>query len=502
MVANDVRFCNHHDLLVLNDEPMANNERRKPICWVYVPETFDPVAVLPEALMRHADSARYFLHRIVWGQVMKKRTKEDFVPLKFDYLREVIPDRVVVTLKEALLSAEVIECDGQYIEGRKSYGYRLGPKYTNSRIIRVAIQDAAVVKRVKANRRAKYKKVRLDVHRWLRSQFKNLHVDLPKAMSLLSGHRRFELVRIPVEQIANNESEFSVCRYGRVHTSLTRCPSKVRTELHVAGESLVSLDIANSQPLFLSLLIINYRKQGNKSFGYVTFQSHVTNPYRNIDKIIEETIPYFILLQESHTSSVISTAYTTRKASEEILEPHTEQDLQTTRHCPHELSVNRDFLAPDEAHFVRLCEQGKLYATFDEQMEILEMPLRHWLKQEAFEVIYGPNRKKTRLKSIFEELFPGVAEVIRVHKRKDYRFLPRLLQNIEANFVINTVCRRIMTEMPDTPMFTIHDSVLTTRQFVEPVRRIMFEEFARLGLTPTLHQKDYGESKGKALKGP
>jgi hypothetical protein len=142
---------------------------------------------------------------------------------------------------------------------------------------------------------------------------------------------------------------------------------------------------------------------------------------------------------------------------------------------------------------VRLCEQGKLYQTLDEQMQILEMPLRNWLKQEAFEVIYGPNRKRTRLKTIFEELFPGVADVIRVHKRKDYRFLPRLLQNIEANFIINTVCRRIMTEMPETPVYTIHDSILTTRPFVDPIRGIMFEEFAELGLVPTLHEVDYGE---------
>lgn len=475
-------------------------DRKKP-CWLYVPATFDP-EVLPADLKPHADSARYFLHRIIWGQVMKKRTIDNFVPLKFDYLREVIPDRIIVPLKDALIAEEVIECDGHYIEGRKSLGYRLGEKHWKARLIRVAVGDEATAKKIRAVRRAKYKKVRLDVHCWLRSQFKRLEVDQPLALSLLSGHRRFELVKIPVDQIAYKETEFGPCRYGRVHSSLTRCSGRVRPALHVSGESLVMLDVANSQPLFMALLVINYRKQGNKTFGYVTFAKNSTNQYKDIDKIIEETISSFTPIHDIFTSSSFLPAYTTRIASRKEEQSLTEQDIETTGCLPQDISVNRDFLSKDEQHFVTLCEQGKLYRTLKNEMEDREMPLRHWVKTEMFEVLFGSNRLKSRLKDIFEETFPGVAEVIRVHKTKDYRFLPRLLQNIEANFVINGVCRRIMTVMPEAPVYTIHDSILTTRPFVEPIRQIMVEDFARLGLTPTLHEKDYGTLKGKALRGP
>lgn len=480
---------------------LKNPRDRKKPCWLYVPETFDP-EVLPADLKPYADSARYFLHRIIWGQVMKKRTIDNYVPLKYDYLREVIPDRILAPLKKALIAEGVIESDGLYIEGRKSLGYRLGLKYWKARIIRVNVGDKATAKKIRAARRAKYKKVRLDVHLWLRSKFKRLEVNLPLALSLLSRHRRFELVKIPVEQIAYKQTEFGPCRYGRIHSSLTRCSSRIRPALHVSGNSLISLDIANSQPLFLSLLIINHRKQGNKTFGYVTFAKNATNQYREIDKIIEETISYFSSIQESLTAPVIYTAYTTRTASSKEKQPLTEQDFETTGVLPRVISVNRDFLAQDEQYFVTLCEEGKLYRTLREEMEDREMPLRQWVKTEMFEVLFGSNRLQSRMKEIFGEMFPGVAEVIRVHKRKDYAFLPRLLQNIEANFIINGVCRRIMVEMPDAPVYTIHDSILTTRVFVEPIRQIIFEEFARLGLTPTLHEKDYGELKGKALRGP
>lgn len=476
-------------------------KRHKKPCWIYVPENFDP-EVLPADLKPHADSARYILHRIIWGQVMKRRTINNYVALKFDYLREVIPDRIIAPLKRALIAANVIECDDYYIEGQKSLGYRLGLSYWKVRIIRVAVSDEATATKIRVVRRAKIKKVRLDVHRWLRSQFKRLELDLPLALSLLSGHHRFELIKIPVEQIADNESDFSVCRYGRVHSSLTRCSSQIRPAMHVSGESLISLDVANSQPLFLSLLVVNFRRQGNKTFAYVTFPKNSTNQYRDIDRIIEETISPFNPIQDSLTPSVLLLPNTTRIVSSKEEQPHTDQEVEPTEELPRDISVNRGFLAQDEQAFVTLCEQGRLYRTLKDEMELREIPLRHWVKTELFEVLFGSNRLKSRLKNIFEDMFPGVAEVIRVHKTKDYAFLPRLLQNIESNFIINTVCRRIMDEMPDAPVYTIHDSILTTRLFVEPIRQIMVEEFARLGLMPTLHLKDYGRFKGKAPRGP
>ena len=131
-----------------------SKDRKKP-CRIYVPENFDP-EVLPAELRRHADSARYFLHRIIWGQMSKRRTIDNHVPLKFDYLREVIPNRIILPLKKALIEAEVIKCDGYFIEGRKSLGYRLGVEYRKARIIRVAVGHKATAKKVRANRQSTY----------------------------------------------------------------------------------------------------------------------------------------------------------------------------------------------------------------------------------------------------------------------------------------------------------------------------------------------------------
>ena len=136
-----------------------------------------------------------------------------------------------------------------------------------------------------------------------------------------------------------------------------------------------------------------------------------------------------------------------------------------------------------------LCEEGRLYEYLMGRREIL---VRDWIKEEFFQMIYGKNSFRSPLKDDFRELFSGVAQVMQVHKRRDYRFLPRLMQNIEANFVINGLCRRLMRELPEAPVFTIHDSLLTTGQYVQAFQEVILEEFARLGLQPTLHVKDYG----------
>ncbi|MCR9209033.1 MAG: hypothetical protein NXI28_12440 [bacterium] len=460
-------------------------------CCIYVPNNFDAETILPVPLRQYADCARYFLHRIIWGRVTKNRTLDDFVPLKFDYLRQVIPDRVVKPLKMALIGDGVIECDGVYDEKRKALGYKLCLQYRKAGILRVPLTNKATIERVRASRRAENKKLRLDVHRHLRKQIRRLEVDINRATALISDDPNYEIIKIPVHQIAAREVSVSVCRFGRVHTDLTRCTKKVRSALHVKGHSLVEIDIANSQPLFLALLLINYRRQGNKAFGVLTFEKAKVNPYRNIDQIVQETVTTFGHKKELTVTTDTLPSYTTRNASQIEAEHQHQTALTTTAESPQRDSVNSDFLSVDEQRFVMLCEQGNLYEEF---MERAEFPVRPWVKEQFFEVIYGRNSMQSPVKADFEELFPRVAEVVRVHKRKDYRFLPRLMQNIEANFMINRVCRRIMNESPDAPLFTIHDSVLTTPEFANRFVAIMKQEFSKLGMSPTLRVTDYGST--------
>jgi len=479
----------------------STRTRRKP-CRVRVPASFDPEVHLPHELRKHADSARYLLNCIIWGYVRNKQDLRGYVPLKFLYLREVIPDRVIKPLKDALWDSGVIDCDGHYIEGHKSHGYKLGEEVCDDRIVQVPISTQATANKITKIRRSQDRKVRLDVHCWLRSKFRDLSIDLPAAMEELSGHHDFESVKIPVEEIADKDIAFSVCRFGRVHTPLTRLSRRVRRYLTVEGERLVNLDIKNSQPLFLALLMMNYRRRGNKTFGYITFKENVVDPYKNIDDIIESTVSPFIFKKDNSFIPPLSAAVTNRKAIDKESKVQYLQTLTTTSTCPYTdpklLIPNRQHLHQDEALFLRLCEEGGLY----EHLAILtDEPVRQWVKEEFFEVLFSQNRYQSRLKSAFAEEFPHVAEVIRVHKRRKHEQLAQLLQNIESNFMINNVVRRIMEQTPDAPIYTIHDSVMTTPEHVDRVHRIMEAEFAYLGLTPSIKADHYGEQHKRLSEG-
>jgi hypothetical protein len=95
---------------------------------------------------------------------------------------------------------------------------------------------------------------------------------------------------------------------------------------------------------------------------------------------------------------------------------------------------------------------------------------------------------KARLKA----KYPAVARMLHDLKRRDHSRAACLMQNYEATLFIHRVCGRIMKERPDLILFTIHDSILTTRDNVAYVKRVFTEEFNRVGISPCLREEDYG----------
>ncbi|RCR67503.1 hypothetical protein [Larkinella punicea] len=65
-------------------------------------------------------------------------------------------------------------------------------------------------------------------------------------------------------------------------------------------------------------------------------------------------------------------------------------------------------------------------------------------------------------KEIFRDLFPNVMRLFELIKSQQHRTLALLLQNIESEIFLNRIARRIAQERPDLPIFTIHDSIVTT----------------------------------------
>jgi hypothetical protein len=102
------------------------------------------------------------------------------------------------------------------------------------------------------------------------------------------------------------------------------------------------------------------------------------------------------------------------------------------------------------------------------------------------DVFFGRNIVQTPLTELFSREFPSVARFIRQQKQADYRTLAQNMQRAESRFVIDIVCRRLMDHHRDIPVVTIHDSIMTTPEHAATVKRIMDEEFQRMGIRATV----------------
>ena len=125
----------------------------------------------------------------------------------------------------------------------------------------------------------------------------------------------------------------------------------------------------------------------------------------------------------------------------------------------------------------------------DIELAWIDTLTRDHLKRLFFaDVFYGRTRVDTTLTRLFARLFPTVYHLILDCKSERYQDLARKMQREEAKFMLHTVCRRLFTYHEAVPVFTIHDSIMTTEENVPLVRRIISEEFDRIGLRPTLKE--------------
>ena len=88
-------------------------------------------------------------------------------------------------------------------------------------------------------------------------------------------------------------------------------------------------------------------------------------------------------------------------------------------------------------------------------------------------------------KRVFRDRFPTVYKIFSCIKKGDKTDLPKLLQRIESYIVLDRICLRIAQERPYLPIFTLHDSVITTVGNEGYVEAIMREELTLcIGYTP------------------
>jgi hypothetical protein len=245
----------------------------------------------------------------------------------------------------------------------------------------------------------------------------------------------------------------------RLHSALTSCPKLLRNFITIGGQHLVSIDLKNSQPYMLLALLDpnNFKKKSDAPNPHLPIPTSLLSTYN---------IPSIILRH----SSII-------QYSKEFQE------------------------------YKMLVTSGKIYDDFVKLTQIDKKELdngfskRNIVKFRFMLCFYSANNANSQgMKTLFRSKFPKIYALMCDLKQKDHSTLSILLQRVESTLVLDKICGRISSEFPKIPLFTIHDSILTTPNNVEYVKSIIEEECEKyIGIAPMLSIEPCSPKENKKL---
>lgn len=313
-------------------------------------------------------------------------------------------------------------------------------------------------------------------------------------------------------QLDSRDFRYKIDTYGRLHTVLTRLSSHLRRYVYAEGQApLVAIDLRNSQPYLVNILLqatwydAPWRKGRRGAHPPLTLSQEGRNLAQ---EAAEETSkqPPNAQIASANISSEHKRMRRKRRAGQQGTHPgQAATDFYVMR-CRQLLGINSLGFAQfraDVEHFGRLTSSG----TFYEQMQVLLGPAlgkdkvsREQVKQMLFEVLFSRNVVETEAKAAFTQLFPIVDAVLRVYKRRDYRYLAQLLQTLESHLFLRRLVPLVRKRWPDIQVFSVHDSLIVPADYADRVETLMQQQLTRwVGLPPQFKREHWG---GEMLPAP
>lgn len=369
-----------------------------------------------------------------------------------------------------LIEQKILFEDRQYIVSKKSRGFAFTPQY-NTEAKQVFITNAKLIKKI-----LKFYTIEESRHvvddsdldigyltKWLENG--KLKIDFSSAKQHLINLYDKEawneteftkLIKYSLTQKYNarlrplvlfHRGTFSPkldATAGRLHSVLTQLKGDLRQFINYDGQSLISIDIVNSQP-YLSSVLLNY-------------ENYEKN---NIINLIQLYNPK--LYHTSQNSIMLAKLIKQVENADNVLK------------------------------FINAVKTGRFYEEFGRLINIDTSTgnNRKIVKDAVFSSLFSPNEKANHIKevSLFKKAYPDVFKVFRKVKsaKGKHRALACTLQRFEANLILHTACKKINQINPNIPMFTLHDSIITIPQYKNIVEQIMKETLENaVGFPPKL----------------
>ncbi|WP_276133510.1 hypothetical protein [Polluticoccus soli] len=426
----------------------------------------------------------------------KAKGKKDFfnVPLHAATLRKTLGENYSSFI-DHMKSADVglIIRTGDYYPGLQSTQYSLGTDYRDQPGKFRPITNPAIKERLARWKHDDWKeqKQRLVdyyyITRWLYSG--KLAINMEAALTELPGYRERKVSVINNSNWSEEKKSRELQKLddelkrmtkhitcfdpsvgvkvddrGRLYSSVTKINSILRTFITYDGQEMVCIDLKGSQPLhFLFCTRQEFYSKTDE------FSLHKLKP-EQAKHVMEYT-------NVKHLKTVYKTL--------SIILLKNTQTL-----------TDKGFQLPNFATIIR---EGRLYEHIQEYFELhyptskccnSRSKAKLWVMEMFYNKVVRFGKQKVKHWRILKVLFPEVAALITILKAERYQDLAHLLQMIEAKMLLEKVCKNIFNANPSIPIFTVHDSILTTREHASTVKEILLATYREyLDFDAQLHDK-------------
>lgn len=418
-------------------------------------------------------------------EMYEKYISNGYIPLYSPALQQKIQNYKVYL--NYLNTAGIIETDNIYSHNqRKSMYYRLRETYIGF-VTSVEITKRSLIKSIIIKSRPH--QFEMDIlpdmplteipylTKWFNDK---LQIDKLKAEEFINNEcagirsekgelqaiRHFNSLISPVRKILNGELYYNLSidkTAGRLHTPLTMLKKELRKYVTYDGQRLVGLDLKNSQ-LFFSMLIVDK-------------QTFCRNRTEDI------LFYYFSKIDSDGGKNRIS------KLKKILADKDGETDM-----VEYKYSVLKGMAYENIGQYTHTYVGYPKNYTEKEQKK----PEREFTKKSLMKIMNGkiiqnaaiqkykrlnPPKKSPRMEFIC--YFPNVNKIFDIIKENNYKMISWILQHIEARYILHTVCKQIAENNAHIPLFTIHDSIITTEEYSAFVQSEMIRIITEsIGLSP------------------
>ncbi len=270
----------------------------------YIPSNLDLTAQ-QSFPVKHLEKYYYLISLLNTNRIYYKTKKNtDFINLKSVYLRNILTPQFSNKVINDLKKWGVIEVSKSYQVGVRSKGYRLSKLYRDVEVLTHPV-SAGMVKKIDKHA---YSEIKADTellttservqealkrlndrkyisenkYEHLQSHLKAITIEYDEAITQLNKIKHkitadeYNITLISIDKIHDGHFYFKLDKTtGRIYTNITNLNKEFRKFLRYAGEPLVEIDIANSQPLLFNAVLRNsLQHKGNNIYEKLTTQGN------------------------------------------------------------------------------------------------------------------------------------------------------------------------------------------------------------------------------------